>query len=136
MKPVELIRLLVPTRIRILVYVWAIAICCRTKILLYPFLYILHGAIPQNITIENGKPLYHYKGIRIEAPKDSIEAYVEVFQDNVYDRVYTPQIGDIVIDIGAYVGMYTIKTAYLYCLIKQMSIKNVDSISNNQSRLK
>ena len=106
--PVELIRLLIPTRIRIKVYVWAIALAGKSKLLLYPFLFIHHGHIPKGVTIVNNKPLYHYKGIEIDSPMDSIEAYVEVFLDKVYDRQRVPQKGDIVIDIGAYVGMYSI----------------------------
>ena len=75
-------------------------------------LFILHGRIPKGVSIVDGKPLYYYKGIKIEAPRDSIEAYVEVFQDNVYDKKVIPQMGDIVIDIGAYVGMYSIKASH------------------------
>lgn len=111
MAPIELIRRFIPTRIRIKAYVWVITIAGKCKLLLYPFLYLLHGHIPEGISIVNGKPLYHYKGIKIESPKDSIEAYVEVFMDEVYDRRAVPKAGDIVIDIGAYVGMYSIKAS-------------------------
>ena len=109
--PIELIRKLIPTRIRIKVYVWAIAVAGKSKLLLYPFLYLLHGHIPKGVSIVNGKPLYYYKGIKIESPRDSIEAYVEVFMDEVYGRVAIPKEGDVVIDIGAYVGMYSIKAS-------------------------
>ncbi len=109
--PVELIRKLIPTRIRIKVYVWVISIAGRSKLLLYPFLFILHGHIPRGITIVDKKPLYHYRGIKIEAPRDSIEAYVEVYDDNIYDWLAVPKAGDIVIDIGAYVGMYSVKAS-------------------------
>ena len=108
---IELIRKFIPTRIRIKAYVWAIIVAGKSKLLLYPFLYLLHGHIPKGITIVNGKPLYHYKGIKIESPKDSIEAYVEVFLDEVYDREAIPKVGNMVIDIGAYVGMYSIKAS-------------------------
>lgn len=108
---VNLIRRFIPTRTRIKVYVWVISIAGRSKLLLYPFLFLLHGHIPEGITIVDNKPLYQYKGIKIEAPGDSIEAYVEVFEDNIYDRVAVPKLGDVVIDIGAYVGMYSIKAS-------------------------
>ena len=111
MAPIELIRKLIPTRLRIRAYVWAVSLVGWTKWLLYPFLFVLHGHIPEGITIVKGKPLYHYKGIKIDSPRDSIEAYVEVFLDNVYDRYEVPQPGNIVIDIGAYVGMYSIKAS-------------------------
>lgn len=111
MAPIDLIRSLVPTMIRIKAYVWVISIAGRSKLLLYPFLFLLHGCIPKGVSIVEGKPLYHYKGIKIESPMDSIETYVEVFQDKVYDREAVPKAGDVVIDIGAYVGMYSIKAS-------------------------
>jgi len=109
--PIELIRKCIPVRIRIKAYVWAISIAGKSKVLLYPFLFLLHGRIPKGISIVNKKPVYYYKGIKIDSPRDSIEAYVEVFMDEVYDRVAVPKAGNIVIDIGAYVGMYTIKAS-------------------------
>ncbi len=111
MAPIELIRKFIPTKIRIKAYVWAISIAGKSKLLLYPFLYLLHGHIPEGITIVDGKPLYRYKGIKIESPRDSIEAYVEVFMDDVYDYQAVPKMGNVVIDIGAYVGMYSIKAS-------------------------
>lgn len=111
MTPIELIRKLIPVRIRIKAYVLVIALVGWTKLLLYPYLLLLHGHIMNGVSISGKKPLYHYKGIKIESPKDSIEAYVEVFWENVYDREATPKKGDIVIDIGAYVGMYSIKAS-------------------------
>jgi len=112
MTVVGLIRKFIPTRIKIKAYVLIVEIAARSKLLLYPFLFILHGRIPKGVSIVDGKPLYYYKGIKIEAPRDSIEAYVEVFQDNVYDRKAVPSMGDTVIDIGAYVGMYSIKASH------------------------
>ncbi len=108
---INLIRRFISVRLRVKVYVWVIAIAGRSKLLLYPLLFLLHGHIPDGISIVNGKPLYYYKGFRIESPRDSIEAYIEVFQDKVYDRGAIPKKGDIVIDIGAYVGMYSIKAS-------------------------
>lgn len=113
MAPIDLIRRLIPTRIRIRAYAWVISIAGKSTLLLYPFLFLLHGHIPKGISIVGKKPLYHYKGIKIEAPRDSIEAYVEVFRDKVYDWGAVPKVGDIVIDIGAYVGMYSIKASQL-----------------------
>ncbi len=111
MAPIELIRKLIPTRFRIWGYVAVITIVGWTKFLLYPYLLLLHGRIMKGVMIINGKPLYHFRGIAIESPRDSMEAYVEVFGDNVYDKHGTPKTGDTVIDIGAYVGMYAVKAA-------------------------
>lgn len=111
MTTISLIRRFIPTRLRIKVYVWVILLAGRSRLFLSIYLYLLHGHIPDGISVVNKKPLYHYKGIKIDSPKDSIEAYVEVFHDNVYDRVAVPKVGDVVIDIGAYVGMYSIKAS-------------------------
>ena len=112
MTPIELIRKFIPVRIQIKAYVWVISIAGRSKLLLYAFLFMLHGYIPKGISIVDKKPLYHYKGTKIESPRDSIEAYIEVFTEKVYDQEAVPKAGDIVIDIGAYVGMYSIKASH------------------------
>ena len=109
--PVDLIRRFISTKLRIKVYVMVISIASRSRVLLYLLLFLLHGHIPEGISVVNGKPAYHYKGIKIEAPRDSIEAYIEIFQDKVYDWGAVPKEGDIVIDIGAYVGMYSIRAS-------------------------
>jgi len=111
MAPVELIRRYISARIRLKAYVWVISIAGRCKVLLYPFIFLLHGYIPKGISIVGKKHLYRYKDIKIEAPIDGIEAYVEVFCDNKYDQGGVPKVGDTVIDIGAYVGMYSMKAS-------------------------
>ncbi len=111
MTPIELIRRFISKGIRLKVYVWAISIAGRSKLLLYPFLLLLHGYIPKGVSVVKKKPLFHYRDLKIEAPFDGIEAYVEVFGDKVYDWGAVPKVGNIVIDIGAYVGMYSIKAS-------------------------
>lgn len=113
MGPVDLIRKCVNTRIRLKAYVWVISVAGKSKWLLYPFLFLLHGYVPKGIAIVRGKPIYQYNGYRIEAPIDSFEPYIEVFHDKVYDRLSVPKAGDVVIDIGAYVGMYSMKASRL-----------------------
>ncbi len=134
MAPIELIRKFIPTKLRIKGYVWGITIAGKSKWLLYPFLYLLHGHIPKGVSIVNGKPLYHYRGKKIESPGDSIEAYVEVFMDEVYDRVASPQKGDTVIDIGAYVGMYSIKASQFVGATGK--VLAVEPLPSNQTYLK
>jgi FkbM family methyltransferase len=108
---IELIRKLIPTRIRIRAYVAIITLVRWNSLLLKIYLFLLHGHMMQGITIRGGKPVYQYKGTEIDSPKDSLEAYVEVFCENIYDVVVTPKDGDTVIDIGAYVGMFSIKAS-------------------------
>jgi len=38
---------------------------------------------------------------------------MEIFQDEVYEKIGSPKEGDIVLDIGAYVGMFTVKASTL-----------------------
>ncbi len=134
MPTISLIRRFIPTRIRIKAYVMIISIAGRYKALLYPLLYMLHGCIPKGISVVNKKPMYHYRGISIDSPKDSIEAYVEVFHDNVYDRVSVPRVGNVVVDIGAYVGMYSIKASQY--VGSAGLIVAVEPLSSNISYLK
>jgi FkbM family methyltransferase len=108
---IEIIRKLIPTRLRIQAYVLIITLVRWNSLLLKMYLFLLHGHTMKGITIEDGKPVYRYHGIKIDSPKDSLEAYVEVFCENVYDCGATPKAGDTVIDIGAYVGMFTIKAS-------------------------
>jgi hypothetical protein len=106
---IELIRKLIPTRIRIWAYVAIITLVRWNSTLLKLYLFALHGHMMKGITIKGGKPIYNFEGVEIDSPKDSLEAYVEVFCENVYDQVSVPKAGDTVIDIGAYVGMFSIK---------------------------
>jgi FkbM family methyltransferase len=39
----------------------------------------------------------------------SVWILVEVFEDDVYERVFKIEKGDIVVDVGAHVGMFTVK---------------------------
>jgi FkbM family methyltransferase len=108
---IELIRKLIPTRIRIWAYVAIITLVRWNSTLLKLYLFALHGHMMKGITIKGGKPIYNFEGVEIDSPKDSLEAYVEVFCENVYDQVAVPKAGDTVIDIGAYVGMFSIKAS-------------------------
>jgi len=108
---IELIRKIVPTRLRIWAYVTIITLVRWNSWLLRTYLFLLHGHMMKGISIRGGKPIYNYLGTEIDSPIDSLEAYVEVFCDNVYDHIATPKEGDTVIDIGAYVGMYSIKAS-------------------------
>lgn len=110
---IRIIRKIIPTRMRIRAYVLIISLVRWNSTLLKLYLLLLHGptSAMKGIAIKNGKPVYYYLGIEIDSPRDSLEAYVEVFCENVYDHLAVPKSGDVVIDIGAYVGMYSIKAS-------------------------
>ena len=107
----NILRLLIPARWRITVGVWLInrASCCWFILKLY--LNILHGKVPSGMGIEGNYCYCDYHGSRIRAPKNAAGVFLEIFQDKVYEQYWSPQPGDTVLDIGAYVGMFTVKAA-------------------------
>jgi FkbM family methyltransferase len=52
-------------------------------------------------------------GRDIVAFRDGFRAYGEIFGTKLYEARYTPQAGDIIIDAGAYVGMFSYRAARL-----------------------
>ncbi len=105
-------RKVVPIRYRQSIGLWTAAQACRSKLLLYPYFVLLCGNIPRGIRLmTDGRCSVLYKGVEIVAPWDGILAFIEVLQDEVYELFYRPKQGDTVLDIGAYVGMFTIKAS-------------------------
>ncbi len=108
----DLIQKVVPIRFRQSVGLWTIQQASRSKWLLYPYLFLLCGDYPRNM---ESRPYCNYmvcyQGHCIYAPRDGALAFMEVLQEEVYERIHRPQEGDTVIDVGAYVGMFTVKTA-------------------------
>ena len=124
------IRKVVPMRIRQDLGCWSLNVVSKSKFLLYPYLWLLHGKVPKNLKLlPNGKASYNYLGYDIVAPRDGIGSFLEVFQDGVYDCILKPKEGDVVIDVGAYVGMFTIKAA-LQVGKKGMVVACEPSLSN------
>ena len=107
----NLIDKVVSTKLRHLVgsFIWRYIIC-RSRLLLYPYLYILTGKIPKGIKF---LPNQECSAYGIHSTWDGIWIFMEIFQDEVYEKRGSPQMGDIVIDIGAYVGMFTVKASTL-----------------------
>lgn len=110
---VDVIRKVVPRKLAISVGVWAIHQASRNWVVLKWYLTILHGTLPKNMGLANGYCYYDYEERRILAPRNAAGVFLEIFQDEVYERVWKPKEGDVVLDIGAYVGMFTVKAAKL-----------------------
>lgn len=91
--------------------VWSIKMAASSRFTLKWYLTLLYGKQPPNVGLTKSQCYYDYKGHRIFAPKIDAGIFVEIFQDNVYEKVWQPQSGDTVIDIGAYVGMFTVKAS-------------------------
>ncbi len=105
----DLIDKVVPTRLRHSVghFIWHYIIC-RSRLLLYPYLYILTGKIPKGIKFLPNRECSAYGLI---ATWEGIWTFMEIFQDEIYEKRGGPKEGDIVLDIGAYVGMFTVKSS-------------------------
>lgn len=110
---VDLIRKVIPHKVAVAVGVWSIDQASKNWILLRTYLTVLHGTFPENMGLVKGYSYYDYKGRRILAPRNAAGVFLEIFQDEVYEQVWRPKPGDIVLDIGAYVGMFTVKASRL-----------------------
>jgi hypothetical protein len=108
---VDVIRKFVPHRARITVGVWAINQVSHSWPLLKMYMTILRGKVPENMGLVGNHCYYDYNGTRILAPKNAAGVFMEIFQDEVYEQVWKPKEGDTVLDIGAYVGMFTVKAS-------------------------
>jgi len=108
----NIIRKIVPIKYRQSFGLWTAHQASRSKWLLYPYLFILCGTVPENLELLPGdRCLIEYKGHKVVIPRDSIFTSWEVFQNEIYEKVYRPQEGDTVVDIGAHVGMFSVKSA-------------------------
>jgi len=107
---VDLIRKVVPIKYRQSIGLWTARQASRSKVLLYPYMYLLCGRIPKNLQLLPGSDCrIHHEGFSILCPRDSIFTSWEVLQDRIYEKVFVPQKGDTVVDIGAHVGMFSIR---------------------------
>ena len=108
----DLIQKVVPIRFRQSIGLRTVQQASRSKWLLYPYLFLLCGDYPRNMRlISRNRCAIDYAWYCIVAPRDGVLAFMEVFQEEVYERVHRPSVGDTVIDVGAYVGMFSIKAA-------------------------
>ncbi|KKL99107.1 hypothetical protein LCGC14_1817700 [marine sediment metagenome] len=108
----DLIQKVVPIRFRQSVGLWTIQQASRSKWLLYPYLFLLCGDYPRNMELlPRNVCSVRYRGWRIRAPRDGALTFMEVLQEDVYSRTHHPGQGDTVIDVGAYVGMFSIKAS-------------------------
>ena len=58
-----------------------------------------------------GQFLAHYKGMKLLFPRSELETFLEVICVNVYEQAYRVQNGDVVIDVGASIGLFTLRAA-------------------------
>lgn len=108
----NIIRRIIPIKYRQDIGLWTIDKASKSKWLLYPYLFLLCGDIPRRLKLlPNHEGVVKFRGHDIFFPRDGVLAAMEVLQDKVYEKYYSPQNGDTVIDVGAYVGMFTVKAS-------------------------
>lgn len=109
----DVIRKIVPMRARQDLLVLASKIA-RSRPLIIAFYYLLCGVVLKEIKLmPNGNCSVVFHGNEIIMPRDGVLAFIEIFRESSYERCWSPTEGDIVVDVGAYVGMFTIKAAEL-----------------------
>lgn len=108
---VDIIRSVIPHKTRITVGLWTINQASRNWTTLSWYLTILHGRRLKNMGLANGQCYYDFGDRRIFAPSNAAGVFVEMFAEEAYEQVWRPQEGDTVLDIGAYVGMFSIKAS-------------------------
>jgi len=62
-------------------------------------------------TVSNGMFIYETDTLSIEFPRDGDYIFIEIYYDNVYERELQVHKGATVIDVGANVGLFTLKAA-------------------------
>ncbi len=82
-------------------------------LLLKPYIRLIHGYPVDNLAVVDGHTEYTWLGRRIMAPSDGTGSFFEVFHENVYDRIISPKEGDVCLDVGAYVGMWSVRAAMM-----------------------
>lgn len=111
---INIIRRLTPLSLRKRVGMYLFNQAMRFKFTFNLCTRILWGGTLEGLTfMPEDKVLIRYNGIPIVLPaeRDVLWSAIEIFQDEVYDRVLSPQVGDTVIDVGANIGLFTVKAS-------------------------
>jgi FkbM family methyltransferase len=110
---IDVIRDLVPIKVRQNLGLWTIQQAGRSRLVFYPYFWLLCGGVPKNLVLDESDCYVRYEGRNIYSPRDGILAFIEVFQDKLYEKHGGLKEGDVVVDVGAYVGMFTVRASKL-----------------------
>lgn len=112
---VDVVRKIVPVRPRQEVGKWLAYTVARSRLLTVAFYYLLFGIVVKEEVrpLPNGNCAVAFGGAEMVMARDGMFAFIEIFRECVYEQFGSPREGDIVIDVGAYVGMFTIKAGKL-----------------------
>ena len=105
---IGIIRKMLPKKMRDIMGGVAYKSMQRFPLLAIPFVYISYGVLMRP---RGDKLLITHQGIEFSLPRRDWVSFPEIFHDRVYEQLFSMAAGDVVIDIGAHVGVFTIKAA-------------------------
>lgn len=106
-------RKITPRRLRVRAGGWLGPKLVKSRLLTLAFYYFLYGIVVRIKPMPDGNCLVASLGTEMIIPRDNMPTFIEIFRDCVYEQFSSPEEGNIVIDVGAHVGMFTVKAAKL-----------------------
>ena len=130
----DVARMIVPDSVRSRVGCWAMLKAAQRDSWFKRYMKVVHGYDSYALKLlPNNEAGYRFGGSSIVFPRDGIGSCFEVFDERVYDRVNPVRHGDVVVDVGAYVGMFAIKVAHVASMVLAIEPNrdNANYIINN-----
>ena len=110
---IGVVRKIVPRGLRLRVGPWLEAKLVRPNLLAVAFYYFRFGIVIRARPLPDGNYLVAFQGTEMIMPKDYIFYGPPVVWDRVYEQYSSLEEGNIVIDVGANIGMFTVRAAEL-----------------------
>lgn len=110
---INIVRKITPRRLRIRVGGWLDSKLVKSRLLTFVFYYFIYGIVVRIRPMPNDNCLVASHGIEMIIPRDSVSIFIEIFRDGAYEQFSRLEVGNIVIDVGAHAGMFTVKAAKL-----------------------
>ena len=108
----EIAKKIMPERVRGWLGEWLFDQLSSWEPALRLYLLLLYGKTIKGIrAIDGENAVYQHKGQDIVMSRNSIYALIEIFLLEIYEKEFKPS--GVVVDIGAFVGMFSIKAAFL-----------------------